>query len=184
MTAATQAPQTTPTGRERFLDEAEFIVSKTDLAGRITYANRTFLKIAGYTEQELLGANHNIIRHPDMPRCVFKYLWDTIRAGQEVFAYVINLAKNGDHYWVLAHVTPSFDESGAIVGYHSNRRAPKRENVETLESIYKQLCDIEQAASRPSEGMKNSMDALVGILSERGQTYDQFLFELINGEAR
>ena len=101
------------TGVERFFDKDEIIVSKTDLKGRMTYCNDVFLRIAGYTEQELLGQPHSIIRHPDMPRCVFKLLWDTIGAGKEIFAYVINRAKNGDHYWVLAHVTPSRDPDDA-----------------------------------------------------------------------
>ena len=90
--------QVRPSGMESLLGEENIIVSKTDLQGRITYANRTFLEISGYTEAELLGAPHNLIRHPEMPRCVFKYLWDTIRAGNEAFAYVVNLAKNGNHY--------------------------------------------------------------------------------------
>ena len=105
-------PTVTPTGVERFFPEDEVIVSKTDFKGRITYANETFLNIAGFTEDEILGQPHSIIRHPDMPRCVFKLLWDTIKARSEIFAYVLNMAKNGDHYWVFAHVTPTFDASG------------------------------------------------------------------------
>ena len=115
-----------PTGVERTFGQDEIIVSKTDLKGRITYANRVFLQVAGYTEREVLGAPHSLIRHPDMPRSVFQLLWDTIQGGREVFAYVVNLAKNGDHYWVLAHVTPTFDDAGKIVGYHSMRRLPAR----------------------------------------------------------
>jgi PAS domain S-box-containing protein len=78
----------TPTGVECFFPEDEIIVSKTDLKGLITYANHTFLSIAGYTEEEVLGQPHNIIRHPDMPRCVFKLLWDTLKLRREIFAYV------------------------------------------------------------------------------------------------
>jgi PAS domain S-box-containing protein len=81
-----------PTGRERTWGDEEIIVSKTDLKGIITYANRTFLNVAGYTEEEVLGKPHNMIRHPDMPRCVFKLLWDTIESGNEIFAYVKNMA--------------------------------------------------------------------------------------------
>ena len=110
------------TGVERTFGDDEIIVSKTDTKGRITYANRVFQQVAGYTEDELLGKAHSIVRHPDMPRCVFKFLWDTIGAGNEVFAYVLNKAKNGDHYWVFAHVTPTFDDHGRIISYHSNRR--------------------------------------------------------------
>jgi PAS domain S-box-containing protein len=76
----------TPSGVERTFGEDEIIVSKTDVKGRITYANQVFLRVAGYTERELLGQPHNIIRHPDMPRCVFKLLWDTLEAKREIFA--------------------------------------------------------------------------------------------------
>ena len=102
------------TGTERFFQPDEIIVSKTDLKGAITYANRLFLSLADYTEQEVLDAPHSIVRHPEMPRCIFKLLWGTIQSGNEIFAYVMNRSKNGDHYWVLAHVTPSYDASGSM----------------------------------------------------------------------
>src|SRR4051794_38246850 len=97
----------TPTQREVFFDKDSFIVSKTDLKGRITYANKAFCDIAGYAEGEVIGQPHSIIRHPDMPRAIFKVLWDAIAEGREVFAYVKNMCRGGDHYWVFAHVTPS-----------------------------------------------------------------------------
>ena len=118
------------TGVERFFDKNEIIVSKTNLKGHITYANKTFLNIAGYTEKEVLGEPHSILRHPDMPRCVFQLLWDTVQEKKEIFAYVINRTKIGDHYWVMAHVTPSFDASGQIDGYHSNRRVPDKKIID------------------------------------------------------
>jgi len=108
----------TPSNRESPFDENEIIVSKTDTKGRITYANDVFSRVSQFTVAELLGVPHSIIRHPDMPRCVFKLLWDAIQAKQEIFAYVLNMAKSGDHYWVFAHVTPSFGADGAITGYH------------------------------------------------------------------
>ena len=86
------------TGKERFFADDELIVSKTDLKGRITYANNLFLEIADYSEKEVLGQPHSLIRHPDMPRSIFKLLWDTIQGGSEIFAYVINGTKFGDHY--------------------------------------------------------------------------------------
>jgi PAS domain S-box-containing protein len=87
-----------PSGAERSFDEKDIIVSKTDLQGRITYANHVFVQVSGYSEAELLGQPHSIIRHPDMPRAVFKLLWDTLESGHEVFAYVNNMASNGDNY--------------------------------------------------------------------------------------
>jgi PAS domain S-box-containing protein len=79
-----------PTRHERVMRDQDFIVSKTDLKGRITYCNRVFIEFAGYDEHELMGEQHNIVRHPDMPRGVFKYLWDTLAQKKEVFAYVLN----------------------------------------------------------------------------------------------
>jgi PAS domain S-box-containing protein len=87
----------TPTGQEVRFPETGLIVSKTDLRGVITYANELFTEVCGYHEDELLGRPHSIIRHPEMPRCVFKLLWDTIQDGHEIFAFVVNLCKSGDH---------------------------------------------------------------------------------------
>jgi PAS domain S-box-containing protein len=171
-------PTISPTGVERFFDVDDIIVSKTDTKGIITYANKVFLDIAGYTEEEVLGQNHNLIRHPDMPRCVFKLLWDTIQGGEEIFAYVVNQAKCGDHYWVWAHVTPTFDNNGRIIGYHSNRRVPERSAVEKAAALYKDLRQIEEAGGNGSEAMQQSMDAVVSLLSEAGIEYDEFAFSL------
>ena len=93
-----RASNLTPTNHERFFPDDEIIVSKTDLRGRITYVNETFMTVADFSEEELLGQPHSIIRHPDMPRCVFKLLWDTLQAKQEIFAFVKNMSRNGDFY--------------------------------------------------------------------------------------
>lgn len=170
----------TLTGVERFFEEHEIIVSKTDPAGRITYANDVFQRIASYTERELLGQPHNIVRHPGMPRCVFKLLWDTIEAGNEIFAYVVNRAKNGDHYWVLAHVTPSFDAQGQIIGYHSSRRVPDRTVLsEVIEPLYGQLLQVEETFENRKDGMQASFQAVVDLLAEKGLDYDEFVFSLM-----
>jgi PAS domain S-box-containing protein len=164
------------TGVERFFDDNDIIVSKTDLKGRITYANHVFLDVAGYTEHEVMGQPHSIIRHPDMPRCVFKLLWDTIQAGSEIFAYVVNRAKNGDHYWVLAHVTPSYDGNGDIIGYHSNRRVPDRRVVtEHIVPLYAALLAEENKHANRKEGMLAGVDMVAGLLEERGVPYDEFV---------
>lgn len=167
-----------PTGRERHFKDDEIIVSKTDAHGIITYANEVFLRVAGYTETEVLGQPHNLIRHPDMPMCVFKILWDTVQSGREIFAYVINQAKEGDHYWVLAHVTPTFDESGKIIGYHSNRRTAGREAIRTVEAIYRELCRVEATHSSPQEGMRAGIACLQDTLAKTGMSYEEFVFSL------
>jgi PAS domain S-box-containing protein len=167
-----------PTGRERFFDQDEIIVTKTDLKGRITYANRTFLDIASLTEAEAIGAPHSIIRHPDMPRAVFRLLWETISGGREIFAHVVNLATNGDHYWVFAHVTPTFDVSQNIIGYHSSRRVPDRPVIDQIREIYAPLLEIERSAKSRGEGLDASYAALVALLRSRNLTYDAFIFSL------
>ncbi|HVO01019.1 MAG TPA: PAS domain-containing protein [Candidatus Cybelea sp.] len=166
------------TGKERFFDANEVIVSKTDLKGRITYANRTFLKVAGLDIPHALDAPHSLIRHPDMPRSVFWLLWETIQAGREIFAYVLNRAMNGDHYWVFAHVTPSFDEKGAIIGYHSNRRSPRREPIEIVKPIYAELLGIEESHENRKEGMHAAVAALTAKLKSAGVSYDEFVFSI------
>lgn len=167
-----------PTGRARSFGRDEIIVSKTDLKGRITYCNDVFRTIAGYTERELLGQPHSIIRHPDMPRCVFKLLWDTISARGEIFAYVKNMARNGDHYWVLAHVTPSVDAGGTIVGYHSSRRCPDPSAVAAVERLYADLRAIEERPDSRKDGMAAAHDHLVGVLQGKGVSYDRFVLSL------
>lgn len=167
-----------PTGIEAMLGEEELIVSKTDPKGRIIYANDTFLRMAKYSYKEVIGAPHNLIRHPDMPRCVFKLLWDTLEAKQEIFAYVLNLAKDGSHYWVFAHVTPTLDDRGNIVGYHSNRRRPNRDPVEKISPIYKALSAEEAQHANAKEGMRASFDMMVGLLKKQGIEYDEFVLNL------
>lgn len=167
------------TGVERFFEEDEIIVSKTNLKGHITYANDVFLRVASYTEKEVMGQPHSLIRHPDMPRCIFKLLWDTIQNGAEIFAYVLNRAKNGDHYWVLAHVTPSRDSSGSIIGYHSNRRVPSR-NILTdkIIPLYETLLEEENKHANRKEGMRSSFDMVVNLLQESKVEYDEFVARL------
>lgn len=171
-------PTTPPTGRERLFDPDEIIVSKTDLKGRITYANQTFINVSQFSERELLGQPHNVIRHRDMPRAVFKLLWDVVSGGNEIFAYVINQAKSGDHYWVLAHVTPTFDESGNVTGYHSNRRVPRREAVEVASAVYAEMLAIEQSHEDWRAGMQASTELLLARLGELGLSYEEFVFSL------
>ena len=172
-----------PTGHERFLAHDDIIVSKTDLKGHITYANRAFLEIADYTEAEVLGKPHNLIRHPGMPRTVYHLLWERIQAGREIFAYVKNLCKNGDHYWVFAHVTPSFGGNGEIVGYHSSRRAPDRPAIEEIERLYARLGTAEASAPRPKEALVRGRAELDAALEEIGLGYEQFCFSIWQGRA-
>lgn len=170
--------QVNPTGREVFFNEDEIIVSKTDLTGKITYANDVFLKIAGYREDEVLGMPHSLIRHPEMPRAVFKLFWETLSGGHEIFAYVCNMCKNGDHYWVLAHATPSYNDRGQIIGFHSNRRVPERKGVEAAQAIYKALIAEERKHSDARKGLEASFELFVGLLNKAGKPYEEFIWSV------
>ncbi|MDP3936045.1 MAG: PAS domain-containing protein [Alphaproteobacteria bacterium] len=168
----------TPINKEKTFGENELIVSRTDTRGIITYCNRTFINISGYSEAELLRKPHSIIRHPDMPKAVFKLLWDTISQSHEVFAYVKNMSKGGEFYWVLAHVTATHDPNGNIIGYHSNRRRPKRNAIDTISKIYASLLDIELKASSATEGLQKSYAELNNVINSSGQDYNELILSL------
>ena len=116
------------TQQEYLLADDDFLISRTDAKGRITYASPAFVRASGFSLDELMGASHNIVRHPDMPPAAFANLWETIKKGQSWNGFVKNRRKNGDHYWVYANVTPIFD-SGQLTGYTSVRVKPSREDA-------------------------------------------------------
>jgi hypothetical protein len=126
----------------------------------------------------MIGQPHNIIRHPDMPRCIFKLVWDTLKSGSEVFGYIVNLARNGDHYWVFAHLTPSRDRSGRVVGYHSNRRVPSPDALKAIIPLYGELCREERRHVIPRDGLDASYRILCQRYSADGLDYSQFVFNL------
>ncbi len=123
------------TANEVKLRPGQRIVSKTNLKGAITYVNRDFIEISGFSEAELMGKNHNIIRHPDVPSAAFQDLWDTIRAGKPWTGLVKNRCKNGDYYWVVANVTPIF-ENGQITEFLSVRTRPDESQIRAAETLY------------------------------------------------
>ncbi len=166
-----------PTQKERVMRENDFIVSKTDPKGIITYGNPIFIEFSGYTEEELLGSQHNIIRHPDMPRSAFKLVWDTIQGGNEVFAYVKNMSKDGGFYWVFTHITPDFGPGGQIVGYTSVRRCPKRSAIEKIEPVYRQMVAAEAAAGA-RDAIAAGTQVLVDLLTKTEMSYEELIFSL------
>lgn len=151
----------------------DFIVSKTDTKGSITYFNRVFLEMAGYTKAEMMGANHNLIRHPDMPAIAFKLAWDLIKSGQEFFGFVKNLRKNGGFYWVFAYITADHDDNGSIIGYTSVRIKPSRAAIEAIVPLYKLLVEEERRG-----GMEASSRLLTSYLEEHKTTYDELVTAL------
>jgi PAS domain S-box-containing protein len=166
-----------PTQHERVMREGDFIVSKTDLKGRLTYCNRIFVEFSGFSEQELLGAQHNVVRHPDMPRGVFKYLWDTLQAEKECFAYVKNMSKDGGFYWVFANVTPNLNAQGCAEGYFSVRRKPGRGAVSAVTDLYQQMLKEERQVGT-KDACNASLRLLSNALGQKGISYEKFILSL------
>ena len=149
------------TQREIEFPQGSILVSKTDTKGIITYCNRAFIDISGFSEQELIGKNHNLVRHPDMPPAAFKDLWDTVQAGKPWSGIVKNRAKNGDHYWVKANISPICN-GGRIEGYISVRSMPGRQEIIDAEALYR---DINAGPADLSQGLK---DKVIGMMYRLG----------------
>ena len=156
--------------QEKIFEQNVLLVTKTDLKGKITYANRYFMQIVAMDESELIGQPHNVIRHPDMPKIIFKYLWSHLHHGEEIHAYVKNLCSDGSFYWVMANVTPSFDSNNKIIGYHSSRRNPTKEAMSIIKPLYKQLLLAEK-----SGGINASEKIMTDLLQEKGVSYAEFI---------
>jgi len=165
---------------EKIMGDNDFIVSKTDTKGFITYVNRIFVNMAGWSRKELIGANHNIIRHPDMPKIAFKVAWDLISSKQEFFGFVKNLRKDGGYYWVLAYITADVDLKGNIVGYTSFRKKPSRKAIETITPIYEALVNAEKNGGMTAsyELLKQTLNATDENVIEK---YNELVFNLQKG---
>lgn len=164
-------------GQEVKLSEGEIIVSKTDPKGRITYANRRFMQIAGYSEPELLDKPHNIIRHKDMPRGIFRFLWQTLQQKQEFFGYVKNLTSDGGFYWVFANITPDYRADSSLAGYFSVRRRPNYAAVKQVNQWYKTMLAIE-AKETASQAPEASFIWLQEQIKQQGCSYNDLLTRL------
>jgi PAS domain S-box-containing protein len=155
---------------EIIFSKKKFIVSKTDLKGKILFVNKNFCEVSGYTEEELIGANHNAVRHPDMPRSIFYLVWSSLLAGKEVSGVVKNLAKDGRYYWVIADFSPKEDESGTITSLTAFRRAAPDQVIEEIEELYATMLKIEK-----KHGMVGALSYFEAFLEEHDITYYEFL---------
>jgi len=167
----------TPTNVEVAVPDNKILVSKTDPKGIVTYANPAFIKISGYTESELLGNQHHIVRHPDMPRVIFRILWETLKIGREFNGYIKNMAKDGGYYWVFANITPSYSNENELLGFYSVRRKPEPEKLNYIQNLYLELLDIETETSG-QESMDIAQAKLDSILNGRGVGYDEFILSI------
>ncbi|WP_406664658.1 PAS domain-containing protein [Gallaecimonas sp. GXIMD1310] len=150
----------------------ELIISKTDLKGNITYANRIFMRVSNFAESELLGKPHNIIRHPDMPKGVFYGLWKTLKAGDEFFGFVKNYTADKNYYWVFANVTPDKVDNKPI-GYFSVRRNAPRMALDYVQTLYSKMLEIERSAAKSEAAKKSWMWLEEELLKSKGLSYDK-----------
>jgi len=160
--------------KEIVFSKKKFIVSKTDINGNITFINKNFCEISGYTEEELIGMPHNILRHSDMPRAIFYLVWNSLLRGEPVSGVIKNLAKSGEYYWVIADFDIKKDVSGDIKSFTAFRRAAPNQVIDTMEELYETMLKIEK-----KRGMEGSLSYLEAFLEDQDVSYDEFLGELI-----
>lgn len=171
----TRITRPTPSEREVDWNKNKVLLSKTDTKGTILYANEDFIDVSGYDEFELIGQPHNIIRHPDMPKVIFKFLWDSIKSSNNIHVIIKNMSKTGRYYWVITDFKIIADSDGEIVGYFGTRKSvPDDIIIKFIEPLYKKLLHIEEAS-----GMLASEEYLIGFLEERKKTYMQYIDHLV-----
>jgi len=162
----------TPINEEIELKNNVYIESDTDTKGIITHANDYFAEISGYTPEELVGKSHNLIRHPDMPKILFKILWDRLKAGKNFIAAIKNLSKDGRYYWVFTDYEIIRDAEGNTTGYKAIRKKISHHVTDILDPIYKKMVELEKEG-----GMEASEKYLTDLLAEHGDdiTVDNLL---------
>jgi PAS domain S-box-containing protein len=158
-----QKPEATDVEKE--VRNIDLIVSKADEKGNITYVNPIFMKISGYSQGELYDKPHSILRHPDMPKVIFKYLWDNLKAGNDVVSYVKNLSKDGSYYWVLATVKMAKNPDGSFRNYMSTRKCITQNAKDTISALYAKLLEAEK-----SDGVEASEAMLNDFLAQNNLT--------------
>jgi len=160
------------------LNPKKYIVSKTNKLGIIEYGNDYFVEVSGYSEAELIGQPHNIIRHPDMPQVIFKMMWERVLHGQGIFAVVKNLAKDGRYYWVITEFETKYDKvSKEIKSITAYRKAAPESILAEMGLLYKKLHEIEKVA-----GVEGSEKYLQGLLEEKGLSYDEYIDKVIGNK--
>jgi PAS domain S-box-containing protein len=171
----TKITRPNPSDREVDWNKNKVLLSKTDTKGTILYANEDFIDVSGYDEFELIGQPHNIIRHPDMPKVIFKFLWDSIKLSKNIHVIIKNMSKTGRYYWVITDFKIIADSDGEIVGYFGTRKSvPEDIIVKFIDPLYKKLLHIEEAS-----GMLASEEYLTGFLEERKKTYMEYIDHLV-----
>lgn len=165
-------PLTTPNNNEVIISPDKVILSKTNKKGIIQYANNYFVEVSQYQESEIIGKPHNIIRHPDMPKIIFKVMWEKLHKGENLFAIVKNLTKNGGFYWVVTKFETTYDKNGDILAHYARRKAVPTKVRETAEDIYKMILAIEKHDEKLAE------ETFYEVLKDHNLTYDELFLEM------
>jgi PAS domain S-box-containing protein len=170
----TKKDRPVPIDNEISIPENDEIISITDPKGIITDANEVFTRISGYKAEELIGVSHNVIRHPDMPKIMFKILWDRIKDKENIMAVVKNLAKDGSYYWVLTDFVTTVDKDRNVLHYTAYRKPINQKVKDAVIPLYKALCAIEELG-----GMELSERFLTDYFKMLGMTYDEMIEDIV-----
>ncbi len=160
--------------KEIVFSKKKFIVSKTDVDGTILFVNKNFCEVSGYTQSELVGEPHSVLRHPDMPKAIFYMLWKSLLSGMEISAVVKNLAKSGEYYWVIADFSMKRDKHGKLESFSSFRRIASQEVIEVMQILYAEMLLVER-----KKGVEGSLRYLENFLEEKNMSYEEFLEDLV-----
>ncbi len=164
----------TPSDRELEWDKSKVLLSKTDSRGTILYANESFINVCGYDDYELMNKSHNILRHPDMPKVIFKLLWENLERENSYHAIIKNMSKTGRYYWIANDIRANKDHNG-IISYTGQQSSVSDDVIKNfIEPLYKKLMQIEKAS-----GVQASENYLVGFLEEKGKTYVGYIESLV-----
>jgi PAS domain S-box-containing protein len=165
--------------KEIKLDPSKISMSKTDPKGIIEYANKDFMDACGFEEYELMGQAHNIVRHPDMPRMIFKFMWQRLHQGKGLYAVVKNKTKKGDYYWVITQLTTKLDATGKIISHYAKRKAAPQEVIYRFDKLYKKLKSIED-----NQSIEVAEKYFTGLLEENNMSYDEFVLYNIGADLK
>lgn len=162
-----------PKNKEVEWNKNETLISKTDKFGIIEYCNDIFCTVSGYNDEQLINKPHSIIRHPDMPKVIFKWLWDNLNINKTIVIVIKNLAESGCYYWVYANFTILKDDNGDN-HFFSSRKSVSNKVIEIIEPIYQKLITIEQ-----KNGIEASEQFLIQFLNEKSITYNEFIKKIL-----
>ncbi len=166
----------TPIDKEVGWNKSQVVISETDVYGRITNVNDVFCNVCGYSPEEMIGQPHNIIRHPDMPKLVFKLLWDNLKVGNNFIGVIKNLAKSGEYYWVITDFEMRRDATGNITHYIARRKSVPKAVIENyVAPLYETLLKLEKVG-----GMELSSRFFKNYLAKQGKDYIDFIIDVMN----